>query len=389
VVTDERLGDRVREFRDRFVGRALPFLIEHGWDWSRHGLIERLTPDGTDAGTPFRRVMVHARQLYVFSAWGASTGDAALAGHADRIFGYMIDRFWDREEGGWIEKVDWDGAAIGFDKDLYAHAFALFGLGSYHHALGREEARTWIERSTEILNRRFSRADGSFRDRMTRNFDDMAPGRRSQNPHMHLLEAVLSLKAAGSKSHGDLARRLLELFTRAFHDARDNVVLEHLDADFAPHPVDGHRLEPGHHFEWAWLLDWASGTLDEPAHRAIARPILERGLALGWDHARGGIFDEVDRRSGGVLAPTKRIWPLLELIKALAVFPGACDTVSLTQALDLLLERYLAEDGRWTERFNADWSPADQTMPSSTAYHISMALAELERVVGRKPSRDL
>ena len=387
-MTDERLGGKVREFRDRFVGRTLPFLVEHGWDWARGGLIERLAPDGTDDGTPFRRVMVHARQLYVFSTWGASTGDPALGDHADRIFAYMTERFWDHQDGGWIEKVDLDGVAVGHDKDLYAHAFALFGLGAYRHALGRTEAQVWIDRSTEVLERRFSRADGSFADRMSRRFNDLAADRRSQNPHMHLLEAALSLDAAGTPGHGELARRLLGLFSRGFHAAAESVVLEHLDQDLVPHPVDGHRVEPGHHFEWAWLLEWASRSLCEPAHRATGRPILERGLALGWDRAHGGVYDEVDRRGGAVLAATKRVWPVCELIKALAVFPGVSDEISLVQAADLLLERYLAEDGRWTERFNADWSPADQTLPSSTAYHISMALTELERVVGRVPLRD-
>ena len=371
----------MRAFRDRFVGRTLPFMIENGWDWRRGGLIERLTPDGADDGTQFRRVMVHARQLYVFSTWAAETRDPALSEHADRIFAYMTERFWDHQDGGWIEKVDRDGVAIGFDKDLYAHAFALFGLGSYRHALGRTEAQPWVERSSEVLEGRFGRADGSFADHMTRNFADLARDRRSQNPHMHLLEAALALNAAGSPGHGDLARRLLGLFSRGFYDSTDSVVLEHLDQDFAPHPLNGHRLEPGHHFEWGWLLDWASRTLGEPAHRAIARPILERGLALGWDCVHGGVFDEVDRRDGQVLARTKRIWPVLELIKALAVFPGVSDEISLRQALDLLLERYLAEDGRWIERFNADWSPADPTMPSSTAYHLAMALMELQRVV--------
>jgi mannose/cellobiose epimerase-like protein (N-acyl-D-glucosamine 2-epimerase family) len=389
VITDDSLDDKVMDFRARFVGRTLPFMIKHGWDWERGGLIERLTRGGTDDDTPFRRVMVHARQLYVFSFWAAETGDIALTEHADRIFAFMTERFWDHRHGGWIEKVDLKGRAIGFDKDLYAHAFALFGLGSYQHGLARCEAGPWVSRSTEILEQRFLRTDGSFSDRMSREFHDLAPDRRSQNPHMHLLEAALSLaETGGREAHAGLARHLLRLFSRAFLDTDNGVVLEHLDSAFAPHPINGHQVEPGHHFEWAWLLDLASRALGEAEHRELALPILERGFTVGWDRDQGGVFDEVDRRTGQVLLSTKRIWPLLELLKALAVFsergpergPERGGDISLAGAIDLLLERYLSEDGRWTERFNADWSPADRTMPSSTAYHISMALSELERV---------
>lgn len=378
---EERLIKRAVEFRVRFVGETLPFLIDRGWDWKRGGLIERLTPGGEDAGTPFRRIMVHARQLYVFSSWGAATGDVALIAHAERIFAYMVENFWDSDQGGWSEKVDLDGRASSVDKDLYAHAFALFGLGSYRDALGHEEASPWIARTQSLLQRRFLRDDGSFSDRMTRDFQDLAADRRSQNPHMHLLEASLSLVEAGHiEPFGALSKRLLALFERVFHDQANGVVLEHLDQDFAPHPEDGHRVEPGHHFEWAWLLDWAGRVLGDSRYRGLAEPILAQGLARGWDQANAGVFDELDRRDGAVLLSTKRIWPLLELIKALGVFPGARSEVGVTEALDVLLERYLAEDGRWTERFNADWSPADDTMPASTTYHISMALQELERV---------
>lgn len=360
-------------------------MIKHGWDWTRGGLIERLTPEGTDHGTPFRRVMVHARQIYVFSTWASVTGDRVLSAHADRIFEYMTERFWDYEHGGWIEKVDLVGKASGFDKDLYAHAFALFGLGTYRDALERDQAAVWLDRTREVLDGHFRRADGSFSDRMSRTFEDLVPERRSQNPHMHLLEAALSLAGKGQgEAEADLARRLLELFRGAFHDAGNAVVLEHLGPDFAPHGTDGHRVEPGHHFEWAWLLDWASRILGETSYREMAMPILACGLSSGWDQNHGGVFDEVDRRDGGVLMSTKRIWPLLELIKALAVFPNSSAEVSLLGAVDLMLDRYLTDDGRWTERFNADWTPAEQTMPASTAYHISTALAELERAVSKE-----
>jgi mannose-6-phosphate isomerase len=380
------LVDGTREFKDRFVGRTLPFLIERGWDWRRGGLIEHVSPDGDDAGTPYRRVMVHARQLYVYATWAARTDDADLAAHADRIFAYMIERFWDHERGGWIENVDLEGTPSGFDKDLYAHAFALFALGAYARALGRSEARGWLDHTFETLEARFRRPDGSYSDRMSRDFEDLASDRRSQNPHMHLLEAALSnAEAGGGATYRDLAERLLALFARAFHASGDNAVLEHLNARFEPHQVDGHRVEPGHHFEWAWLLDWASRVLGKADYCETGAPILERGLATGWDARHAGVFDEIDRAGGAVLLSTKRIWPLLELIKALLVFPNPSAEVDAARALDLLLEKYLAEDGRWTERFNADWTPADPRMPSSTPYHMSMALTELERTSSAIP----
>jgi mannose/cellobiose epimerase-like protein (N-acyl-D-glucosamine 2-epimerase family) len=392
AVQDKHLSDQVAGFRQRFVDGTLPMLIEHGWDHRRGGLVERFLADGSSADVPYRRVMLHARQLYVFATWGGKTGAPALIAHADRIYSYLTEQFWDHQEAGWIETVDLEGAPQGLDKDLYAHAFALFGLAAYHHRLGRPVAAVWINRSFEVLQQHFLRADGSYSDRMSRNFGDLAADRRSQNPHMHLLEAVLSL-VIGSNSavYADCACNLLTLFEDYFLDKVDSVVVEYLDAGFHPHKEDGHRLEPGHHYEWAWLLDWATRTLDDGRYRDRGLAILENGLALGWDGSAGGVFDEVDRWSGAPIVSSKRIWPLLELIKALAVFPERrarpaverATLVTLEQATALLLKRYLQPDGRWIERFNADWTPADQSMPSSSAYHISMALFELERTTAR------
>ena len=381
MARDDRVTRRIRVFHERFVGQTLPFLMEKGWDAARGGLVERLRRDGNPDDMGFRRVMLHARQLYVFSSWAGRLGDADFAAHADRIFAYMTASFWDPRDGGWFAKLTLDGAVLEPEKDLYGHAFALFGLATYRHALGRADATPWIARTLAVLNDRFRRADGSFADRMSRDFQDISGERRSQNPHMHLLEASLALaEATGEVVYRHLAEELLMLFENRFLDAEPAVVLEHLDTDFRPHPDIGHKVEPGHHFEWAWLLERAARILDVERYRAVAERVFRTGLDFGWDAVAGGVFDQVDRRNSDVLLATKRCWPVTELIKARAVLPDGAAGPSLGQAIDLMLDRYLAPNGHWTERFNADWSPADPTMPSSSAYHISMALQELQRI---------
>ena len=110
--------------------------------------------------------------------------------------------------------------------------------------------------------------------------------------------------------------------------------------------------------------------------------MLERGLELGWDRKAGGVFDETDAVTGRILVATRRLWPVCELIKALAVNPAPARGPDLDQAVRLVAERYVAADGRWTERFGPDWTPVDRTMPASSLYHLAMAIAELEKRSG-------
>ena len=384
------LEDCILSFRDRFLGGTLPIIIEHGWDHIRGGVVERLDAETRDIGLPYRRFMVHARQLYLFSQWAEKLEDRTMAELADRIFAYIIHKFWDDTNGGWFEKVDLDGERLDTEKNLYSHAFGLFGLGSYRRFLHRTTADFWLERTFEILVDRFSRSDGSFADRMSREFQDLVPGRRSQNPHMHLLEAALFLSEM-SDNYSSLALDVLSLFETRFLVVREGVVLEHLDDNFRPHLEDGHRIEPGHHFEWAWLLDWAARKIGNRQHHLIGRSVLETGLKLGWDPEHGGIFDELRRSDGQVILSTKRIWPITELIKALTVH-DIQGPVNLERTIWLLNENYLSGDGRWIERLDTDWTPADRTMPASTPYHLSMALTQvlnyLDKIRGEGNSGD-
>ena len=368
-----------RALAARFAGQTLPLFLRAGWDWQRGGHVEGLDADGLPLPAPYRRVMVHARQLHVFSTWAHRTGSQALAEHADRVFDYMVRHFHDRNRGGWFARVDQAGAVIDSDKRLYDHAFVLFGFSGYLAALGRSDARRWIDETADVLEDRFSRPDGSFAERMSQRFDDRNPGLREQNPHMHLLEAALALlEADGDTRWRTLASRLLELFHRGFLDRSGHVVREYLDAGFTPVAGKGRRVEAGHHFEWAWLLDRSAALLGDERSSRAAVPVLERGLELGWDRTAGGVFDETDAGTGRVLVATRRLWPVCELIKALVVNPAPARGPDLGQAVRLVAERYVAADGRWTERFGPDWTPVDRTMPASSLYHLAMAIAELE-----------
>ena len=119
------------DFFRTFTDKTLLFLLEYGWDTKYGGLFETLDSQGKNGPEDFRRVMVHARQLFVFSRWTRVTGDKTFERMADKIFEYLIASFWDADYGGWYSRVALDGKPLDFTKDLYAHAFVLFGLLHY------------------------------------------------------------------------------------------------------------------------------------------------------------------------------------------------------------------------------------------------------------------
>jgi mannose-6-phosphate isomerase len=92
---------------------------------------------------------------------------------------------------------------------------------------------------------------------MSRTFEDLVPERRSQNPHMHLLEATLYLLENDRQNprYLKLVNRLLNLFETKFLGNGNKLIREYLDQSFKPRLVNSFIIEPGHHYEWAWLLN--------------------------------------------------------------------------------------------------------------------------------------
>ncbi|HYE52186.1 MAG TPA: AGE family epimerase/isomerase [Azospirillaceae bacterium] len=204
------------------------------------------------------------------------------------------------------------------------------------------------------------------------------PGIRQQNPHMHLLEGYLSmLEATGEARWEAGARRVTDLVLHRFIGA-DGVLGEYYTDDWTPHPEEGHRAEPGHHYEWAWLLAWAAGKLDRPEALDAARGLHR--FAEGCLLPGGRIHDEVDRQGRPVKA-TRRIWPGGERIKALGLF-GTPD--ELDAAIAALFRDYLKPDGTWVEHLDAEGAPMTDYLPGTTPYHIFLALAEARRALAAR-----
>ena len=363
-----------------FTDKTLLFLVEHGWDIKYGGLFETLDSQGKNGPEDFRRVMVHARQLFVFSRWTRVTGDKAFERMADKIFEYLTASFWDADYGGWCSRVALDGKPLDFTKDLYAHAFVLFGLLHYAEYIKKNEAEAWIEKTITVLQQRFLRSDGSYKEQMNRYFSDMAGNQRSQNPHMHLLEAALALSTRyESSQYNALVASLSKLFDDKFLDRRKLIIHEYLNNSFYPDKEIGHIIEPGHHYEWAWLLNWTAETLNQPELRGLGARILSKSLEFGWDFEFDGVFDQVNATNLSILKNSKRLWPILELIKALCVYPNERNLVYLKNCLETVLEHYLKETGTWIERYTQDWQVLSDKMPVSSAYHLGMACLELEK----------
>jgi len=378
-MTEHKTHDALIDRIDTYLVAMLRLWAALGWDEARGGHHERLGPDHQPVELGYRRLTVCARQLFVFSRAEARGLLKSARSHADRAFRCLVDRFRDPVNGGFYFTVEPNGAPLDRSKDLYGHAFALLGLAEYLAMSNDGEARRLVAETDSAAMRRFRLPQGWYAAKAPADWS-ARDGNLLQNPHMHLLEAYLAAdRATGDVLYRDRATDLIGVMRTRLREPRSGMITEFRNEAGEPDLQRGHIVEPGHLFEWCWLLHLSSSRLDQLACLDDATGLFERGYAAGTDKDFGGVFDQVSV-DGELIADTKRIWPLTELVKAHAARFNATRQVNelaaLCDAVEFLFTAYLLPDGGWRERLRRDLTCYDDTLPASTCYHLLLALLE-------------
>ncbi|MBO1323707.1 AGE family epimerase/isomerase [Acetobacter sp. TBRC 12305] len=370
--------------RDRFAEwmfeRALPFWADVGCDGTADspaclGAQEYLTLAGVPALPAFKRVRVQARQLFVFS-WAALRGWPLAAARADSLYRFLLRAY--RPDGGWARLLTREGAVLDATAELYDLAFVVFALAWYARLPGpfSGEAASLARATLGWVCRTMALPDGGFRNCLP---DDGQP--RQQNPHMHLFEAVLALHGT-TGDEGDLAMAhgLYALFLTRFQDPATGALGEYFGPDWHPAPGEqGEWTEPGHHFEWVWLLQAYSAQSGVQTHEQAAR-LYRFASAHGVEPRTGLVRDGVSRK-GVVLRHSARLWAQGEGLRGVLAHAAADSLPLATSMATNLLDRYLSgcPQGTWIDQLDVNARPAAQRIPTSSLYHIVTAYDALDQ----------
>ena len=372
------LERRAREARYWLMDACFPLWSEAGVD--KQLFRERLDLSHKPVDSKLTRCRVQARQTYLFALAGrmgwdpdsarelTEMGITALTGpvlRPDNLAGKTLSA----ETG---ELVD-DTA------DLYDTAFVLYALAEAsqnsdvaEHALA--SARTILAALDSEMR---DTARGGYAEKLP------APEQRLQNPHMHLLEACLSLDAVNpGASHMERANEILGLFSEKLTASPDGLLGEYFKRDWSAETGDAHNhVEPGHQFEWVWLMHMH-------ARRNNSAPLeaMDHLYKFGCQ-----TLDEEGRammsvtREGKPVDATRRTWSQTEALKAHLAMAERGDGDAAARAImsfDVLMDEYLTPEGGWIDHYDADGQVIAKDMPASTGYHVALAFDELIRLYG-------
>jgi len=366
----ESLRGRLVEW---LVAAAYPLWSRNGIDHRSGGFIEALDMHGKALGLP-RRARVHPRQIYAFAqaqGFGWHGDGAAIV---RRGLDYFTN-YYQRRDGLFRALVDVDGTPLDERALLYDQAFALLGFAAAATALNA--SAEFEERALELrhlIEVRLGADDGSYRS------EETSEGHRESNPHMHLLEAYLAWAEIGRDSGwAERVRRLIDVSLSRFIHPDSGALGESYLATWQPTPgIAGRIIEPGHQFEWAWLLlrseRWHDGPLRDAALRLISignRFGLRNGVAIN------ALYDDFTVKDGNA-----RCWPQTERLKAAllaAMLTGQPDYWSMAEAAAGSLFGYLntTVPGLWLDVQLPGGELPESTVPASTLYHLVGAITAL------------
>ncbi len=365
-----RLGGWLRD-------AALPLWSRQGYDRAHGGFAERLTAEGAVSGDA-RRARVQVRQVYVF----ANAAALGWRGDPTPLVREGLEHFlrrYRRSDGLFRTRCAADGAPLDERAFLYDQAFVLLALAESQKVLGAQpELTTEAEALLAVIRRVLRRGPG---------YDSGLPERLPllANPHMHLLEAALAWRElGGAPVWAGLVDEIEALALSRLIDAGSGALTEHFGEDWRPLPGNKGRLvEPGHLFEWAWLLQRCGD--------AAAQAAAVRLIGVAEQHGvRGGVTINALLSDFSVHDAEARLWPQTERLKAnarLAITQPQCWQAAVEAGETLL--RYLTPvpAGLWYDRLTITGTFITEPSPASTLYHIVAACLELQSALAAATPR--
>ncbi|WP_249678097.1 AGE family epimerase/isomerase [Pseudomonas abieticivorans] len=357
------LSDAFSAVHQHFLKTIVPLWQGPGWNADMALPYEALDPEQRPMPVQRYRAMACARQLFLFSSLIEQPGAPARAA---ALFRSLQQHFHDAEHGGWFYSINAAGEPLDRSKDLYTHAFIIFACAHYWAKVREPLVESVLNAALNVVLERFATDDGLYEATLGQDWSALGSG-ALQNPLMHLAEAFLATVQV--REDARVTQALHDLCTAMhthFIEPANGVMLE------KPRTAVDNWFEPGHQFEWFYLLESSDLLRGNALHQAVDRSFA---YAEQIGVREGAVLSmlEVD---GSVRDATQRIWAQAEYLRALTLRPGSEQRVA--EQLAALREGFL-HSGGWYECRDASGAVSRKDMPSTTPYHLAtcyMGLAQ-------------
>jgi cellobiose epimerase len=383
---------KYRSELERELENILAYWMRYTLDTSNGGFFGKIDHYNKVYPEAPKGSVLNARILWTFSAAYNLTKKQEYLSVAQRAFLYLEQHFIDKEFGGVFWTVDHKGQPLDTKKQIYAMAFAVYGLTEFYSASQDEGAlKTAISIYSDIVGHSYDKTHGGYIEALTRDWEEIGDLRlstkdfnekKSMNTHLHVLEAFANLYSV--RPNEVLKQELTELI-QLFLDYIISPMTNHLVLFFDEEwNTRSDIVSYGHDIEAAWLLQETAELLNR---KQLLSSVKTRSVQLaiaaeeGLDKD-GGLWYEYEQ---GNLVKQKHSWPQAEaMIGFFNTWQNTGQEKFLSQSLQSweFVKQYIHDKkcGEWYWGVNEDYSPMEQEDKVGIwkcPYHNSRACIEI------------
>ena len=390
------MSTKLKELKSELTAE-LDSILEY---WSKNtiddqngGFIGQIDCNDHLIDTAEKGSVLNARILWSFSASYQVTKNENHKKLAERAFDFLSKYFYDSQFGGLFWSINVDKTPKDTKNQIYALAFAIYGLSEYYIISKDEKAlEIAINLYLQIERHSYDSINGGYLEAFTREWKPIADLRLSEkdanekktmNTHLHIVEAYANLfKVWKDKKLQNVIVTLLQTIEKHFINTETGHLRLFFNEEWIEKPD---VISYGHDIEAAWLLlQCAEISEDKNLITNYKKYAIQMAEVTqeGLDDD-GGLWYELDSENNELIAE-KHWWVQAE---ALIGFYNAYQLTNDEKYLDLVLKnwnfikKYILdkENGEWFWGVYRDYSLIEKDKAGfwKCPYHNSRACLEL------------
>ncbi|KOP36283.1 N-acyl-D-glucosamine 2-epimerase [Flavobacterium sp. WLB] len=371
----------------------LNYWIKHTLDTQNEGFIGQIDFNDHLIANAEKGAVLNSRILWTFSSSYQVTKKENHKKIAERAFDFLSKYFYDAEFGGLFWSINVDKTPKDTKNQIYALAFAIYGLTEYY-AISKDEKALEIAKNLyfKIQEHSYDPVNKGYLEAFTRNWqpiDDLrlsdkdANEKKTMNTHLHIIEAYANLyKVWKDETLRKNSIELLQTIEKHFINTETGHLRLFFDENWIEKPD---VISYGHDIEAAWLLLQCAEILEDEnlvanyrKHAVQIAEVTKEGL-----DSDGGLWYEFDPEKNELIAE-KHWWVQAE---ALIGFYNAYQLTGNEDYLEIVfknwkfIKKYILDlkNGEWFWGIYRDYSLIEKDKAGfwKCPYHNSRACMEL------------
>lgn len=340
--------------------------------------------------------ILNSRILWFFSEASMLLKREDLRSEADHAYLFFLNHCLDRENGGVLWSVTYDGTVLDDTKHTYNQAFAIYALSSYYLLTQNKDALEMALSLYERIESTCRDAEG-YLEAFTRQWilqsneklsENGVLADKTMNTLLHVFEAYANLyRASGSPKVAQSMKDCLRIYSTKIYDADDRKQKVFFDSHYhSILDIDSF----GHDIEASWLFDEGVHMLHDEALREEIETINTDLAEAVYERAYRS-HSIVNEREKGIDDETRIWWVQAEAVVGFVNLWSKCGKdqyqIAAADILNFIQEKLVDKrpGSEWFWCLDANGNPVPGkpiVEPWKCPYHNGRMCMEL---IGRDP----